>query len=461
MTNPIVQVNVSQVVAPTPNTLQKQGAFISQGGTTIGSNKTSLLTQLSDLTAILAAALAVTSITWSGGVATVTTTSAHGITTSDTFLTTIAGATTTAYNGTYLATATGSSTFTYALASDGGTSPATGTITYTPRNVAELQAMANTFFAQGGNQAVSVLELGAGEPSAGVTALAAYIAAQPKQPFYSYLVPAAWDAVAGFLTFLAGYEATTSKTYFFVTTTTGNYTNYTALMKCVVWEIAAPAAPTAEFSLAATFFDTLNYAPSSTNKVTPLAFTFQYGVTAYPTVGNATTITAIQAASGNIIGTGAEGGISNNILLWGTTADARDFTYWYSVDWAQINIDLNLSNAVINGSNNPVNPLYLDQNGLNRLQAVAVATMNSGVTFGLVLGTVIQTSLDQTTFNTNFQNGVYAGQAVVNFVPFTTYYAASPSDYKIGKYAGVSIVYTPNRGFKQILVNLVVTDFVA
>jgi hypothetical protein len=460
MTNPIVSVLVSQIAAPTPNTLQKMGAAISQGGTTLATNATSLITQLSDLTAILKPALSVTGIVQSAGTATATTAVAHGVATSATFLTTIAGATPAAYNGTVLATSTGASTFTYAVPS-ATASPATGTITYTPRNVAELQAMANTFFAQGSSQAFYVLELGAGEPAAGVTALSAYITAQPSQPFYAYLVPAAWDAVASFLTFLAGFEALTSKTYFFVTTTTGNYSSYTTLMKDVFWGIPAPTTPTTEFTVAGPFYDLLNYSPSTTNKVTPFAYTYQFGVTTYPTVGNGATLTAIQAANGNIVGTGAEGGISNQILLWGTTADGHDFSYWYSVDWTQINVDLALSNAVINGSNNPSNPLYLNQVGLDRLQDVAVATMNSGVSYGLIFGNVISTTDDQTTFNTRVNNGEFAGQAVVNFVPFQSYYAASPSDYSIGKYAGVTIAYTPNRGFKTIVVNLIISSFVA
>ena len=300
----IVTVRVSQTIAPTPNQLQKTGALISQGGTTLSTRTYSLLTQLDDLTPLLAAALSVTGITWSGGVATVTTAAPHGITTSDTFPTTIAGATTTIYNGTYLATATGASTFTYPLASDGGTSPATGTITYTPRSVAELTAMATTFFAQGSQQAVYVLELGAGEPSAGPTSLATFLTANPGF-FYGYVVPAAWDGVAGFLTLLAGYENTTAKTYFWVTTTTGTYTDYTALMKCVIALVPAPLTPVTEFTIAAAFWVALNYNPSTTNKVTPFAYTFLFGVTPYPQKENAVILASLIAAKVNYVVTGA------------------------------------------------------------------------------------------------------------------------------------------------------------
>jgi hypothetical protein len=72
-------------------------------------------------------ALAVTSITSTGGVATMTTAAAHGLTTGDSVL--VAGAAQTEYNGSVTVTVTGASTFTYDIVGT-PTSPATGTITY-------------------------------------------------------------------------------------------------------------------------------------------------------------------------------------------------------------------------------------------------------------------------------------------------------------------------------------------
>ena len=79
MANPIVVVNVAVTVAPTPATLQQTGAFVSQGGTTLAPGVAALLTQFSDLTPLLRPAAANTSITWTSNVATVTTTSPHGL----------------------------------------------------------------------------------------------------------------------------------------------------------------------------------------------------------------------------------------------------------------------------------------------------------------------------------------------------------------------------------------------
>jgi len=72
--------------------------------------------------------LAVSTLTRSGAVATVTTTAPHNYATGDYI--TVAGATPTAYNGTVKITATGDQTFTYAIA-DSPSTPATGTITVT------------------------------------------------------------------------------------------------------------------------------------------------------------------------------------------------------------------------------------------------------------------------------------------------------------------------------------------
>jgi hypothetical protein len=59
MSNPIVSVAVSVQIAPSPSTLQKQGAFISQGSTNTSPGTMSLLTQYSGLASLLKGALAI------------------------------------------------------------------------------------------------------------------------------------------------------------------------------------------------------------------------------------------------------------------------------------------------------------------------------------------------------------------------------------------------------------------
>jgi len=425
----IVNVSVTQQVAPAPSTLQQTGALISQGATTLAAGSTQLLTQLSDLSGILTGSVAITSMSYATGVVTVTTTTNHGVPSGDTVQGIISGVTPAGYNGSYAITSTGSNTFTYALGSDPGAVTVQGT--FTLADVQELVAMATTFFAQGSNQAVYVLELGVGDAAQGVTALTEYLL-NPTIEFYSYLIPTSWDTESTAVDLALTLEGTTTKTYFYVTTTLATYTNW-ADLKSVFATVQSPDAAVIEFSAAAIFWTTLSYNPSASNLAHPLAFTYVYAVTPY--VLTNTQQTLLKAAGVNWIGTGAEGGISNKIIFWGTFMDRNPFNYWYSVDWLSINVEISLANAIINGSNTPTNPLYYNQAGINTLQKVAQATTNNGIAFGLILS-----------------------PASVQAVSFSTYVAQHPSDYATGTYNGLSLTFVPARGFTSITIYLTASN---
>jgi hypothetical protein len=542
MSNPIVTVNVNIAVAPAPSTLQKTGAFVSQGGTITSPGTKSLLTQLSDLTPLLTPAKANASISQVSSTVTVTTEAPHGFTIGDSLNLTIAGVTPAGYNGTFLCSITGASSFTYQLSASPGSETVPGT--YVPAEVNSLVERATTFFAQGAAQSVYVLELGPDNANDGVTFLTNWIEQNPNV-FYSYLVPRFWDGNASFISFLANFNATGSKTYFFVTTTLATWTLYPTPMKCLILLIEAPVygawpanaltslsavgttvtATTAtnhgvspgqyfslsgsepaayngtflaqqgtsgdtlvftaltapgmetalgtlvqsqyasagvgatEFSLASVFRVTLNYAPSSTNKVTQLNQAFVFGVTPFPTQGNNSLINQLLAAGINLIGTGAAGGISGTLVQGGATYDGNPFKYWYSIDWTQINIALSLNAAIINGANNPQNPVDYNQFGINTLQQAAVSTMSSGIADGLVLNPIAQTRLDAADLQTALDIGTYDGNTIVNADPFASYTTENPNDYAAGIYNGISIDYTPLRGFESITVNVSVSNF--
>jgi hypothetical protein len=183
----------------------------------------------------------------------------------------------------------------------------------------------------------------------------------------------------------------------------------------------------------------LGASPSETNKLAPFAFRYVYGSVPYPlTPLDSTTL---KAAFVNYTDTGAEGGLPNaRTLKWGMAGDGRDFSYWYSVDWTQINLHLDLANEVINGSNNAINPLYYNQVGINRLQNRAQATANRGVSFGMLLST--------------------ATTPVVEAIDFATYTTNNPADYPLGEYGGLSLTAVPARGFTAINFALNVSDLV-
>ena len=63
--NRIVQLNVSETVAPTPNRLQGTAAIVSMGGTTIAAGTTQFIGSASDLATYLVAPFDVASASWS------------------------------------------------------------------------------------------------------------------------------------------------------------------------------------------------------------------------------------------------------------------------------------------------------------------------------------------------------------------------------------------------------------
>jgi hypothetical protein len=454
----IVTVIVSQQQAPTPSTLQQTGAFISQGGTNTAPGTLSLLTQLADLTPLLANGINIATITWSGGTATATLSTPHGLATSDTMYGTVTGATPSGYNVTnVLFTSTGPTTLTYPIAINPG-APASIAGTFTNADVAELTYMATTYFNQGAIQTVYVLEIGEGSPADGITYLQNWITLNP-QFVYVWLIPKEWTTAPTYPSFVANYQAPNKMVYFVTTTSASNYSAFSTLDKELVSVTPAPNVSSVEFTAAAWMYNMTKPRPSSTNQVLPLNYDFIFSTTPWPILNNASTLQTLLNNNVNYPYTGAEGGITTGIIKGGTTMDGRDFQYWYATDWAQITLKLNLSNAIINGSNNPVNPLYFDQNGINRLAQVVASTMSSGSTFGLVLFPPKLLGLDGPILDQVLDANTYVGFTIINAVPFINYVQENPGDYKAGIYKGLSVIFVPKRGFDNIQINLVVSDF--
>lgn len=463
MANPVVVLNISQQQPPVPSTLQQTGVLLTQGGTTLAPGTLStLLTPPGGqgLSTIQAVPAAISSLSWGAGEVTVTTTSPlpSEYTTGTIFNGTIAGAVPSGYDGTFVCTVVGPSTFTYSLASSPGIETTAGT--WVNAAAAELVNMVTTFFAQGNIQGVYVLELGPGTVDTGVAELSTWLT---NNPFYIYagLAPLEWDGNASFLTLLANYEALDAMLYFVVTTSLANQALYTEQMKNVFKFIPSPTAPASEFGAAMILYNILVNRPGPGNRQRPMIYRFGYGVTPWPVLGNGPNFATMEANFVNYFTTGQQGGISTAILRVGSTCDGNDGMYWYSVDWFQINLALNLTNVIINGSNTNINPLIISQDGVNRLQNAAFQTEVDAVKFGLAVGSVVKAALDGATFAVNLDNGVYDGENVVNAVPFLTYYQEAPGDYKAKVYNGLQCVYLPAAPFAGITVNVNVSQFVA
>lgn len=460
----IVNINVSVTNPPKPSQLLKSGAMISMGGTTLTAGEYQLLTSKDDLKAITDPGKTISTIVWAANLVTVTLASPHGWTNGSTVPVVISGVAPAAYNRSAEATVTSATEFTYSLSSDPGAATTMGVVKTVVAG--EIIQMNTTYWAQGAARAVYVLELGDITIPAAVAALSDFIdkdisLGNTYQKFFSYLVPREWDSEATFKTLTGQYTSPGSLVYFFVTSTIATYQPWVSTKnKTVFAGVEAPNIPATEFSMAAAFQSSLSNDPGSSNMVPPMAFRFMYGVTEYPVENNGTLLKTLQDNHINYIGSSAEGGLSNKMLVAGHMLDGNPFNYWYAVAWAAINLELDLANEVINGSNTTTNPLYYDQNGIDRLQNRALKTLRNGISYGLILGRVIGTKLIQSDFNTEYEKGSYAGNAVINAVPFANYSSLNPSDYQEGKYNGLSAVITPRRGFESITFNLNVTNFV-
>lgn len=220
-----------------------------------------------------------------------------------------------------------------------------------------------------------------------------------------------------------------------VMTSANNFDQYKGL-KAAFMRVRAPLDLLTNAPAADAFALVLGFIPSDTNKNAPVAFRYVVGSLPYPLTPS--DAARFKAAYVNYTDTGAEGGLPNtNILKWGMSGDGRDFSYWYAVDWLQINLQRDLANEIINGSNTPVNPLYYDQPGINRLQNRAQGTVNRGLRYGML--------------NASTNPKV----AAIDFVTYTT---NNPNDYAAGVYNGLSLTATPSRGFISETFALQVSD---
>jgi hypothetical protein len=546
--NAIVTVHVSIIEAPTPINYQRTGALVSFGATTLPAGWTELLTELADLAVppldnptgspIMPVGMAVTSVTWAAGVATLHLASAMSFSLAngssgppvngDIIPMVLTGfvpsvfTNTPLINGLKNCTVTNPTTLTFPATTD--PTPITTLGTILPHKCIELSQMATTFFGQGNEIGVWILELGYdNNPTNNVTSLQTWINQNPHT-IYGFLMPRKFGcdpSILGtasvplpFTSLLKQFEApSNTMEYFWLTVASGGVNGFQPIwtvetyqnlfypgqlgsggtkgigssFKDVIQMVEAPVLqdpnliyfpasgvdpaqyitpnyldPNGEFTIAAMFYNALAYRPSNTNRITPMAFKFLYGVTEYPQRNNAPLLRSFKSANTNYVSTGAEGGIAFTMVYEGVTLDGHDyFNWWYTIDWVQIEINLNLSNAIINGSNNPLAPLYYNQDGINYLETVLFSTMQDASTFGMVLGKIEMTGYDGPDLTAAINGGQFAGKCNVNAVPFLNYTLANPGDYKIGEYDGLSTLFIPARGFIHILVNVVATDLVS
>ncbi|EHM3440627.1 hypothetical protein K2B09_003048 [Salmonella enterica subsp. enterica] len=432
MAHNIVTVNVTQTIAATPNTLQEHSAFLSFGSTLQPVGIPALITQASDLADLVNNAIG--TLVSDGTTATLTLPEGESISrdAGSQIDITLSGCSPTIWNGTYTATLADEGTLTWDTTIAAGSPTTVGTFSLAGSD--DLTTAVDTFFAQNPRVGTYMLELGYtdGAVKSDTAALKVYIE-EPLLAFYGYQVPKEWDQDEDFLMLAKQYESPTSKLYFFILTAapeSATSPNLYSGTKSIV-SMSDDSYPET-YAVASILANVVSASPSSVNKVPPMSYRYLYGVNANQ--AKSSVLSTMEKNYINYVGTGAEGGISNTILMMGVASDGNDFTYWYAADWTQINADQTVANTVINGSNDPTNPLYYDQDGIDRIQIAAQGVLNSGVSYGLL-----------------------QGSPVVSAVPYSTYITQNPNDYSTGRYAGLSCTITPKRGFTSITFNINVT----
>jgi hypothetical protein len=473
--NSIVTVQVNTILAPTAPNLQQRGAILSFGGTNTPVNTQSFLTQFEDLADILSEPIELVSAVWAAGIVTVMTVdplpaSTGGLGTVISVLMT--GFIPAGYNGLFDCTVTGVDSFTYPLLSDPGLAITVGTSQL--GEAASLNAEVSTFFRQGTGAGVYVLELGFHTSFGNELLTFENFLNTNAMAYYGYLLPYDWGSVANIpalITLFQQFVNPEAMTYFWLTLQPNTAGMIPKTLKCCIQLMEAPSVAAirnaalpgeyAEFTMAGMFYWGIQFRATAVTRVAPMCFKYIYGVTPYPTLNNGPTLIGFKQNNVNYIQTGAEGGINYTNVYQGVTADGFDyFNWWWTIDWVQINANIALSNAIINGANNPLAPLYYDQYGINYLCAVLAGVMTSGVQLGMVNGSVVQTGYDPATLSQNIQTGAFSGKCNVNAVPFLTYSALNPDDYGSGEYDGLSTLFIPARGFVHILVIVVATNIV-
>ena len=472
--NAIVTVQVKTIIAPSPNNYQQTGCFVSFGGTNLNPLEVQELTARGDLDLVAFAGVKIESLTWAaGGVTCVV----DGILPPNFQVgyVNIGGCSPAVYNVRHAnASVVDASTFTYTspdLATDPGPASELGSVA--KESSVELGQMATTFFDQGNAISVYVLELGdESDFQKRAALLEEWLTLNPRS-FYGYLLPRAHgtsgEKIAYFRNLFKQYQSPEAMTYFWLTVDKEERNELDKTYKCVIQGVEAPEVledlnlgdPFGEFTLAAMFYNAMIFIPSNARRVAPMAFKFAYGCTHYPTQNNGPMLKSFKDTCTNYISTGFEGGIDFNMIYTGVTRDGMDyFNWWWTIDWVQIQINIDLSNCIINGANNALAPLYYDQGGIDTLHACLTGTMVNARAFGMVVGPIVMSGSTGDQLETDIANGVYEGACNTNAVPFVPYAESNPGHYKIGEYDGLSTLFIPKRGFIHVLVTVAASELV-
>lgn len=303
------------------------------------------------------------------------------------------------------------------------------------------------FFANNANGKAFVLEVGAiagGDPGTNIAALATHIT-NGVDVCGHYSVPDAFYGDADFATLVTTY-ATNDPIYKFSShithgTAPADQTAFAALTGNSNWFAVYPSAVATENACGAMVGIMASgvYDVAPTNLMTPLQYKQVTGVTAEKL--NSTMRTALTNAAVNFVGSIQ----SVTVLMNGRYADNKSWDYRYSERVTLQDIQNSLLSLIINGANVPAASVPYNQEGIDKLLAVANSrgayrkSCNMITDFSKTVDSTGATLVDKDTFSAT---------------DFYTYKAANPAKYAAGEYDGLSGIIEIGKFFRKVTFNV-------
>ncbi|CAI3954206.1 unnamed protein product [Commensalibacter communis] len=185
-------------------------------------------------------------------------------------------------------------------------------------------------------------------------------------------------------------------------------------------------------------YELSNYSPSSYNKVNPMTYRYLYSVLPLSDEDKRLNQQLINDYYTNFLVSPPRNTTNAKSLLFpGSLADGNDFTYWYGIDYIRFTLIDTITNLLISAANNSSNPLYYNQQGINRIKDAVNNVLANCAAYGIIENNYIVTTID-----------------------FPNYVTQNSGDYKAGIYGGITFEVQPLKAMKKIKFNMNVSDLI-
>lgn len=194
-----------------------------------------------------------------------------------------------------------------------------------------------------------------------------------------------------------------------------------------------------QMGIGAIGYELSNYQPSVTNKVNPMTYRRLYN--SEPLSDDdyrANKHLQDDFYTNMLMSPPNDGSGARSLVYPGIMTDGNDFTYWYGIDYIRFTLISNITNFLIESANSKINPLYYNQDGIDRLKAKVNQIISNCAAYGII--------------QINYR---------IDAISYYEYVTQNPDDYKNEVYGGISIEVSPLKALRKIRFSLQVTDLIA